>query len=290
MVIGVTFTDLMMWAVLSGQHEIGVLLWAKTLNPLRSAVLASQVCLRLSSSPQLRPDRDHLFEQSIKYEELALGVLDAVRESEDAFELITLCTWEWSEDVVGLGKSKRRRILQWSDSVLETALFEDGDTSVPCKEFVAHRHSQYALEKFFAGDYPGSKARIPIESGLFAIFVQALISLVVPGLIVEVDPVNHPPNVKFLAGKKVDAEYEAHVQKSRLEIDPDLSEAADDLDAAALRKRMILDGTMIQGVLEKIEDEVDDIKDDIKTARGLHYYLVPKVCWRDRTASLARRH
>lgn len=277
-----SFTDLLMWAVLSGQHQIASLLWTKTLKPLRAAVLASQVCLRLSDTPQLRPDHDHLIEESIKYEQLALDLLDAVRESEDAFELITLCPWEWTDKVNGNGggsgrSSRWRRILKWTDSVLETALFEDGDTSVPCKEFCAHRHSQYALEKFFAGDYPGSKARIPIESGLFAIFIQALISLLIPGLIIEVDPVSHPPNVRFLAGPQAEADHLAQAQTDRLEIDPDLVQAADELDKAAKRKKQISEGSALQGVIDKIEDEVDDIKDDFRAARGLHYYLVPKV-------------
>jgi hypothetical protein len=287
----VTFTDIMMWAVLSGQHEIATLVWAKTQRPLRAAVLASQVCLRLSSVPQLRPDRDHLLEESIKYEELVVRLLDAVRESEDAFELLTLCPWDWSgggerarwssssssiSSSKG-GESRWRRVLKWSDSVLETALFEDGDTSVPCMEVIAHRHSQYALEKFFAGDYPGSKARIPIESGLLAIFVQALISWVIPGLIVEVDPVSHPPNVRYLAGPIAEAEHAAQAQKIGFEIDPDLVQAADDLDTAAQRKRQMAEGTFVQNLLEKVEDEVIDIKDDFRTARGVHYYLVPKV-------------
>ena len=117
----VSFTDIMMWAVLSGQHEIATLVWAKTQRPLRAAVLASQVCLRLSSVPQLRPDRDHLLEESIKYEELVVRLLDAVRESEDAFELLTLCPWDWS----GGGERARWSSLLHVHHVLDLLLAQE---------------------------------------------------------------------------------------------------------------------------------------------------------------------
>ena len=97
--------------------EVATLLWAKTHRPLRAAVLASQVCLRLSDSPHLRPDRDALMEQSQQYEGLAISLLDAVRESEDAFELITLCLWQWSGTMGDTGgvKMKWRRVLHWRE-------------------------------------------------------------------------------------------------------------------------------------------------------------------------------
>ena len=82
-------------------------------------------------------------------------MLDAVRESDDAAPLLTLMPWEWS---AGRGKGSVGRELLWDSSPLDSSSMEDGLLSLPCMRFVAHRHCQYTLDKYFAGDYPGSKA------------------------------------------------------------------------------------------------------------------------------------
>ena len=58
----------------------------------------------------------------------------------------------------------------WARSCLDSAA-EDGSVE-PCKRFVAHRHSQFLLEAFFTGDYPNSKARIPMDVSLIRIWIQ----------------------------------------------------------------------------------------------------------------------
>ena len=131
------------------------MLWAKAEYPLRAALMASQLCQRLSTNPKLRADSDELTESFMAYEDLAIALLDAVRESDDAAPLLTLMPWEWS---AGRGKGSVGRELLWDSSPLDSSSMEDGLLSLPCMRFVAHRHCQYTLDKYFAGDYPGSKA------------------------------------------------------------------------------------------------------------------------------------
>ena len=111
-----TFTDLMMWAVLAGQHELATVLWAKAEYPLRAALMASQLCQRLSTNPKLRADSDELTASYMAYEDLAIELLDAVRESDDAAPLLTLMPWEWS---AGKGKGGVGRLLLWDCSPLD---------------------------------------------------------------------------------------------------------------------------------------------------------------------------
>ena len=62
------FTDLMMWAVLSGQHEMASFLWEKTSEPIRAAVMASQLCQRLASEGLLRADSEELSQKTTECE------------------------------------------------------------------------------------------------------------------------------------------------------------------------------------------------------------------------------
>ena len=76
----------------------------------------------------------------------------------------------------------------WPSSCVELAV-DFGGRSQPMRRFVAHRHSQYLLEAFFAGDYPNSNARVPIDSNLVQILLQCAF-FYVPGTFCEVMPVN----------------------------------------------------------------------------------------------------
>ena len=92
---------------------------------------------------------------------------------------------------------------------------------MPCMRFVAHRHCQHTLDKFFAGDFPGSNARIPPAASLLAIAAQALLPFL-PGTLVEVMPVAEGRNVA-LRGSAVDEEH--RFQLGDGETDPDLIDA-----------------------------------------------------------------
>ena len=83
-----TWTDLMMWAVLAGQHQLAMALWEKSVIPLRAALMASQLCGTLMNNHGLRADKSELQSWARQYENLALDLLDSVRHSEDAGGLV----------------------------------------------------------------------------------------------------------------------------------------------------------------------------------------------------------
>ena len=162
--------------VLTGEDALVHPLWAKTRDPLRAALLASKCCQRLSGLPHLRSDEKQLKMLAVEYEDWAIGLLDAVDEPDAALPLLAMVP------SVGFGQSL------WPHSCIELAV-DFGGNSAPCRRFVAHRHSQYLLEAFFAGDYPNSHARIPIDARLYMIALQCLFFFL-PGTFCEVMPVN----------------------------------------------------------------------------------------------------
>ena len=251
--------------VLAGQHELAVVLWSKAEAPLRAALMASQLCQRLANNPALRADSDELGEQSIKYEDLAIELLDAVRESDDAVPLVTLLPWEWGKDVRE-DKTENIRELLWENSALDSAAEEDGLLSLPCMRFVAHRHCQHTLDKYFSGDFPGSKARIPPASSPLAIAAQALLPFA-PGTVVEVMPVDLliKPNVA-LRGKDVEKLHHTTIDD---EMDPDLMDALDAIKKAASAYQAEKN--------ETDENTWRDLFEDLTSMRWLQFYDVPKV-------------
>lgn len=100
------------------------------------------------------------------------GLLDAVDEPDGALPLLAMIP------SVGSGHPL------WPMSCLELAV-DFGGSAMPCRRFVAHRHSQYLLEAFFTGDYPNSKARVPMDAHLHMILLQCVFFFV-PGTFCEV--------------------------------------------------------------------------------------------------------
>jgi len=131
--------------------------------------------------------------------------------------------------------------------------------------FVAHRHSQYTLDKYFAGDYPGSKARIRHSATLIGIAIQALLPFI-PGTVVEVMPVVEKKNAK-LHGAEVEKEYQSQLGDG--EMDPDLIDAIDAIAHAG--------AAVAAEQAEALEGTFDDMVRDLSSWRWLHFYSVPKV-------------
>ena len=156
-----SWSDLMLWAVLTGEDQLVQPLWAKTRDPLRAALLASKCVMRLSTLPHLRSDLEHLRELAVEYEDWAIGLLDAVDEAEVVLPVLAMIP------SLGYGHAL------WPNSCIELAVDFSGKAS-PCRRFVAHRHTQYLLDSFFAGDYPNSKARVNVDAGLLQILMQCL--------------------------------------------------------------------------------------------------------------------
>ena len=85
----ISWYDLMVWAVLAGHHEIAKSLWRKQKTPMRAALTASSICMRLAEYSELSADHDELNAKAEEYESLAIDLLDCVREKDTAFLLIT---------------------------------------------------------------------------------------------------------------------------------------------------------------------------------------------------------
>ena len=79
--------DLMMWAVLMGNQPLARLLWERTSEPTRAAIMASRACHRLKMARGEKYD-DQLEQQADEYENWAIGVLDAVDERNEAKRLL----------------------------------------------------------------------------------------------------------------------------------------------------------------------------------------------------------
>eukprot|EP00966_Prymnesium_polylepis_P098971 2291856-Prymnesium_polylepis.1 len=90
----------------------------------------------------------------------------------------------------------------WEQSVLETA-----SDSLACMTFLSHRHTQDALDNYFDGDYPESSTKIPSDSSLLAIIIQATVLFWLPGLLVEVSPTERVRNRRYRSGPEVEEEY-----------------------------------------------------------------------------------
>jgi hypothetical protein len=273
------WTDLMMWAVLSGQHDLAEALWEKTQDPIRAALMASQLCRRLSQNGALRADSADLLNDAERYEDCALDVLDAIRDSSEAAPLLTLIPWKYVDragsgsgasgggvsgsGAAAGGRDVQRRLL-WEASPLESAAEEDGLLSVPCMRFISHRHSQYLLDKHFAGDFAGSKARIPQEGvSLVSIAIQAFLPLL-PGTVVEVMPCEEVLNVAR-SGASVAADRSKEQGTGGLAMDPDLVEVLEELQGNKL------------GLRRPDENTLADLLSDLLEFRWLTFYAVPKV-------------
>ena len=65
------WTDLMMWAVSMGEHKMAEVLWSRSNDPMRAALLASQLCRRLSTKPNLAAEGSRLEALANRYEDMA---------------------------------------------------------------------------------------------------------------------------------------------------------------------------------------------------------------------------
>lgn len=252
------WTDLMMWAVLSGQHDLAEALWEKTSSPIRSALMAGQLCLRLEKDQALAADGPELRARATRYEELALDLLDAIRQSPAAVPLISLIPWVYV-DAQRLGEVQRRPL--WRTSAIEMSAEDDGMLSVPCLHFLAHRHAQVLFDKYFSGNYPGSSACIHPSASFVSIAIQACLPFL-PGTVVEVSASEEGTNVAR-SGASVAEDYKREEGSGGLAIDPDLVEAVEEFMGGLAEK--------------KAETGLADLLDDLLSLRFLYFYSVPKV-------------
>ena len=177
----VNWMDIMMWSTLMGHFELSRLLWLKTSEPLRAAVIASRMCEKLKdqmsndaawSSPALM---EELHRGADLIEDWAVGILDQFQRPDDAVMSLTcIPARRLPKDL----NEKRRRsdiIRLWPQSVISVASF---DTVYPCRRVIAHHHSQHVVQLYFLGQYRGSRAAVPRGTTIPQIVAQCLVHLV----------------------------------------------------------------------------------------------------------------
>ena len=164
----------MMWAVVTGEEKLAYLLWKKTGEPMRCAIMAAFACRKIAED--LGDDAletPGVERQAALYESWAIGVLDEVKEPRLAVSLLTLVPKKKVRDDNG-GEVVT---YLWKDSVMDQACQEDA----PCKAFVARKNCRYLLQHFWNGDYSSSGAMIPPDTHplmlLFQIFVNAFTTI-----------------------------------------------------------------------------------------------------------------
>ena len=84
------FTDLLLWSVLLGNFELARALRRRCHNPLRAAVMARRLCLKLKDMCGTAVEKE-LRDAADDFEDWGVGVLDQITRSEDAVDMLT-CT------------------------------------------------------------------------------------------------------------------------------------------------------------------------------------------------------
>ena len=259
--------DLMLWAVLTRETSMVKPLWARSKEPIRLALSACQFCQRLSALPHLRSEHDALRKQATIFEDWAISVLDAIDDSEAAMPLLTMIP------CIDVGTAL------WSSSTLDLAAEQEiyAGTLISCKRFVAHRHSQFVLEAFFAGDSPKSRARLQLDVGFISVLAQALLFFA-PGAICQILPPSQATIEESAAGD--------HNRYRMTRIDED----DDDADEEALIGKKEAHAFQVIGnagqrqltnrissVTRRQRRSRDEQRNGILSDRWRHFFLVPKV-------------
>ena len=165
-----TWTDLMMWAVVTGEVNLAVLLWRKTISPMRAAVMASRLMSRIA---EIRGEYSfqglQASEQATLYESWAVGVLNKI-EFNGAELLTQVPTWQSTSSETKMSSP----INMWRDSVMDQAC----DPSYPCTAFVACSHCQRLLDSFYHGAYPSSRAAIRDDTSQARLILQIFVNLI----------------------------------------------------------------------------------------------------------------
>lgn len=148
--------DLMMWAVMNGELGLARLLWSRADEPMRAAINASRLCRNMSRAlGEGHTEAGRLSEHAREYEAWACGTLDILplSEADEAMRLLTLVPRQPGDEANGAPGMRL-----WADSVLGVAARGPADDA--CRGFVAHRHCQATLRRYFAGDSCDSHARL----------------------------------------------------------------------------------------------------------------------------------
>jgi len=267
--VATTWTDLMIWAVLIGNIELARRMWAKTRQPIRAALMASQLCRSLSKSGHLFSESKDLLEMSETYERWAIKCLDALGSPEEALPLLGLVptiTREPGQPGAPM-KHEAQKVQLWTESPLDSAINDD-EPSEACKKFVTHRHVRHLLRCFFSGDYPGSTARIDRNGWAIQVAAQVLLFFL-PGVVCEVMDPRKPIYTAEIGGEH------QHEQEGAIFAAASMATEVENLewDAEYLQEPTLHE----EGVNWENENTLRDVWNDVVSLRAFHFFGVPKV-------------
>lgn len=127
--------DLMLWAVVLGKQDLAKLLWTRTEEPMRAAVIASRLCRKRYSKLQDGSEKHQLIVAADQFEEWATGMLE-VSNAEQC--MLMQKSYPFVPEEL------------WPGSTIECAI-GDGD-DLMCRKFIAHRRSKDLFQE--VGDEP----------------------------------------------------------------------------------------------------------------------------------------
>lgn len=262
--VATTWTDLVLWAVLIGNIELARRMWSKTRQPMRAALIASQLCRSLSKKNHLFSDSKDLLELSLEYERWAIKCLDAISSAEEAMPLLTLVP-TITPRAAKAGEPTEPPFRLWTESPLDSAICDD-QPSEACKNFVTHRHVRLLLRSFFSGDYPGSKARIDRNAWAIEVAIQVFLFFL-PGTVCEV----MDPRIQ-VADLESAGEHEAEGAVTAAAC---MASELDNLhwDAEYLQEPTEHDSQ----ISWRRENSFADVWDDMRSLRAVHFFSVPMV-------------
>jgi hypothetical protein len=155
-----------MWAVLIGEPELAKLLWTKTKEPMRMAILASRAMAQLQDELGDVLEADQIEEQKNMYEDWAVGVLQTCKDARMAGRLLTLVPKRKHPEQ----EAGPEFILLWNDSVMDQAC----NPEHMCRKFVSQKNCQELLDNYFRGNHCTSYFKIEVSASIFRIYLQMI--------------------------------------------------------------------------------------------------------------------
>jgi len=220
-----TWSDLMMWATLAGEHQMTRVLWQQTRFPMRSALAAAGLCASISETVNSEAKQQALERQAARYEQWVLDLLNSVDSKFEAMGMLAMVPLY--VDPNGVAHPLYR------DSVLDMAAKDDGS---PAKRVVAHRHAQELLDRFWCGNQPGDEVGMPPDTSWLAIILQ-IILFFLPGFIVTLHETSTATTFKANTFKAKEQKHLATQKKhgTRSRIDADMGASQQSLSRKPLR-------------------------------------------------------
>lgn len=172
----------------------------------------------------------------------------------------------------------------WEISSLQSALDDDGYLSLPCKRVVAHKHGQHCVEQFLSGNFPGSRARIAVDTSVLAIILQMMLNVVTlflaPNIFVTISAPIYEDGEVGQGGSSGRDPRSLHggALEALARLDGDDTSAAHDWDASYFESsRNVRDVIERIYVKERGASWAEQAKEAFSNRRNFYFGGIPKV-------------